>query len=870
MILTGVLPVRVICYFINKRLSVIKFFVLAEIGKFYWFCNNLLFTISGGMTINSCSAVKYKLKMRKNTVALLIMFSLILSSCGHRSNSDLQSRITEKFTGQWKFHLGDLDSAYIKELNDSSWQSINLPHDWSINETYNIDNPGGHGTKFMIGGVGWYRKYFFIPEKDKEKRFEITFDGVYQNSTVWINGHLLGNRPMGYISFKYNITPYLVFGKENILSVKVDNSEQPNSRWYTGSGIYRNVWITKTNKTYIDDRGFFVTTPNLSEKVAQIKISSIIRNTHNSLKVIKVLSEIFETSGKKIGESISQVTVNGNSDLSVIQEVLIDNPSLWSVENPALYIVKQTLKENENILDDYRIETGFRYFKFDANNGFFLNNKFLKIKGVCMHHDLGALGAAINIRAIERQLQILKEMGCNAIRTAHNPPAPELLQLCDKMGFLVMNETFDMWKRKKTEKDYSIYWDKWHKQDLHDHIVRDRNHPSVIMWSIGNEIPEQWSGEGGEIALELSGIIKDLDPTRPITAGNNHPAPGNKIISSGALDIIGFNYAHDDFENFHNWYPNKVFIATETTSALATRGSYDMPSDSIRKWPERWDLLLLDGNADNSCSAYDNCHAPWGSTHEKTWKLIKKHNFLSGMFIWTGFDYLGEPTPYIWPSRSSYFGIVDLAGFPKDIYYMYQSEWTNKTVLHIFPHWNWEPGEIVDVWAYYNNADEVELFLNNKSLGKRSKSADDLHVYWRVPFEKGTIKAISRKNNVEIVVKEIHTAGKASTIKAKADRAEISAGGDDLSFITVDIVDSSGNLVPDANNLVSINIIGNAEIAGVDNGCQTNHDAFNDNKIRAFNGKCLVIIRSGNNPGKVEISLSSENLKHEIVTLKVI
>ncbi len=808
--------------------------------------------------------------MQKTVFINLVMVLMMITACNKRVESELEARKVEKFTSQWKYNAGDIENGFASDLNDSAWQVLDLPHDWSIDEPYNIDNPGGPGTKFMIGGIGWYRKSFVVPETYNNKRVEITFDGVYQNSSVWINGNLLGTRPMGYITFKYDLSPYLISGKENVIAVKVDNSALPNSRWYSGSGIYRNVWLTITDKTYIDPWGFFVTTPEVSSDSARIKIASVICNNHDGDRQLEVVTAVFDSSGLIVAEVKSPLVVDAGLSANFYQEVMLKNPALWSVEDPNLYVVKQTIIENGKIIDDYKIETGIRYFKFDRNKGFFLNDKPVKINGVCMHHDLGSLGAAINVRALERQLEILKEMGCNGIRTSHNPPAPELLQLCDRMGFIVMDETFDMWKLKKTEFDYSMYWDDWHAQDLHDHIVRDRNHPSVFIWSIGNEILEQWQPEGREMTIELAGIVRSLDSTRPITTGNNFPNPENSFIQSKALDLIGYNYAQGDYEKFLEWHPEKAFIATETVSSLVTRGCYDMPSDSIRRWPYRWDQEFLDGNTDNTCSSYDNCHAPWGSTHEETLKLIKKHDYLSGMFIWTGFDYLGEPTPYVWPSRSSYFGIIDLAGFPKDIYYMYQSEWTDKTVLHIFPHWNWVEGQDVDVWAYFNNADEVELFLNNKSVGVKQKSGDDLHVQWKVPFEAGTLKAVSRKGGNDIMVKEITTSGEASMIKATADRTSIKVGGEDLSFITVDILDKNGNLVPRASNLVSIKINGDASIAGVDNGSQTSHDSFKAEQVKAFNGKCLVIICSGCKAGKVQITLSCDGMIDQEVDIHVI
>jgi beta-galactosidase len=603
--------------------------------------------------------------MKGIKIILACLIPFLLCTCSKSQTDQTEIRKVEKFTSEWKFTLGDAEGAWQKEFDDSQWEILDLPHDWSITEPYKPDNPGGHGTSFMIGGIGWYRKTFTIPEDDVDKRVEITFDGVYQNSTVWINGQKLGTRPFGYITFKYDLTHYLNEGGDNVIAVRVDNSDQPNSRWYSGSGIYRNVWLTITDKLYIDPWGLFISSPTVENKSATIRIESRINNYHDSADGIIVLTEIISPNGRKVGQVSSDFRIHARTFANLEQEIELADPVLWSVATPGLYTLRQTLLKDGEKIDDYQTTFGIRTFRFDPELGFFLNGEPMKIKGVCMHHDLGALGAAVNTRAMERQLQILREMGVNAIRTAHNPPAPELLHLCDRMGFLVMNETFDEWKLPKTLYGYSVFWDEWHERDLRDHILRDRNHPSVIMWSIGNEILEQWHPQGTEMAQKLASIVRELDPTRPITAGNNEPTPGNSLIKSGMLDLIGYNYKHETFKNFPGMFPGKSFIAAETTSALATRGSYDMPSDSIRRWPYRWDLKFTDGNADHTCSAYDNCSAPWGSTHAETWKEIKKHDFLSGMFIWTGFDYLGEPTPYEWPSRSSYFGVVDLAGFPK-------------------------------------------------------------------------------------------------------------------------------------------------------------------------------------------------------------
>jgi beta-galactosidase len=559
-----------------------------------------------------------------------------------------------------------------------------------------------------------------------------------------------------------------------------------------------------------------------------------------------------------VATKISHIVLK-DSITEATDNLMVSKPSLWSVGHPYLYKVV-TRVSSANGTDSYTTPIGIRYFNFDADKGFTLNDKPMKLLGVCDHHDLGSLGAAVNTRALERQLEILKGMGCNAIRTSHNPPTPELLDLCDKMGFVVMDEAFDCWERGKKKYDYHLYFKEWHKKDLEDQILRDRNHPSVMIWSIGNEIPQQSDTSALRLAPELAAIIHALDKTRPITTANNDPSTRNKIIASGAIDLIGYNYNQTNYPMFHDRYPGKIFIGTETTSALETRGFYEMPSDSIRRWPIRGSAKGK-MNPDYKVSAYDNVSAPWGSTHEETWKIIKKYDFLSGMFIWTGFDYMGEPTPYSWPARSSYFGIIDLAGFPKDVYYMYQSEWTDKTVLHIFPDWNQEPGKITDVWAYYNHADEVELFLNGRSLGVKKKIGDDLHVMWRLAFEPGTLKAVSRKNGKVIATQEIRTAGKPAKIQLIADRKNIKADGKDMSFITVKILDKDGNIVPNADNLVNFKINGEAFIASVDNGDPISHDPFKANYRKAFNGLALAIVQAKEKGGNITFTASSAGLQ---------
>lgn len=796
--------------------------------------------------------------------ALLIVLLLLASF-----HVTAQTRTVADFDKGWHFHLGEVSGAEDPALKDAAWRTLDLPHDWSIEGKFAKDNPATPEGGALPGGIGWYRKTFTVPAADKNKKMYIDFDGVYQKSTVWINGHELGFRPNGYISFRYDMTPYLNFGGKNTIAVKVDNSVQPNSRWYSGSGIYRNVWLVTTNKVAIDHWGTYVTTPEVSAASASVHVQTIIKN--QSGKPVKVVlnTVIISPAGKSAAGNISKQVDIADTSASITQDITIARPVLWSVQHPALYKAVTKVMVNNVAVDEYTTPLGIRYFDFDADKGFSLNGKPMKILGVCDHHDLGSLGAAINTRALQRQLEILKAMGCNGIRTSHNPPAPELLDLCDKMGFIVMDEAFDCWEWKKAKYDYHLYFKEWHKRDLEAQVMRDRNHPSVIIWSIGNEIPQQGDTSALRIAPELAGIVHSLDTTRPITTANDRPDTSNKIVKSGAIDLIGYNYHEFDYGKFHDRYPGKKFIATETTSGLETRGFYQMPSDSIMRWPVARDYKTkAKMNPDNTVSAYDNVSPPWGSTHEETWKVMKKYDFLSGMFIWTGFDYLGEPTPYSWPSRSSYFGIIDLAGFPKDVYYMYQSEWTNKTVLHIFPHWNWEPGKTIDVWAYYNHADEVELFLNGKSLGTKKKEGDDLHVMWRLKFEPGTLKAVSRKNGKVVLTKEIHTAGKPAKMELTADRKNIKADGKDLSFITVKILDKDGNVVPNADNLVNFKINGSAFIASVDNGDPVSHDPFKASYRKAFHGLALAIVQSKGKAGRVTFTATSKGLPPATIVLQ--
>ena len=826
----------------------------------------------------------------------LLLLSTLLFSCS--SSDPVRERLS--FNRDWQFALTDQSAdASAPAYNDADWRVLNLPHDWSIESDFSEEYPATPGGGALPGGTGWYRKTFTLPVSDQDKTIYIDFDGVYHNSKVWINGHLLGYRPNGYISFRYDLTPYLHFGSEpNVLAVQADNSQQPNSRWYSGSGIYRNVWLVKTGRIHVDLWGTSVTTPVVTTQQAEVQVETTLKNTTKETARLQLVTTLLDPQGKQVARQLLDTSIQASGTLQLTQLMEVANPELWSTRNPALYKAVTTVSADNQPVDDYETTFGIRTFRWDAATGFYLNDEPTKILGVCMHHDLGCLGTAVNRRAIQRQLEIMQEMGVNAIRTSHNAPAPELLELCDEMGLLVQDESFDMWRRRKSPHDYAQHFDEWHERDLTDQVLRDRNHPSVFMWSIGNEVLEQWPNAAadtlsleaanlilnaghaidesvlndtamsvqGLIAHSLASIVKRYDTVRPVTSGNNETSPGNLILRSGAMDVIGFNYHDYNFEPFPENFPGQILHVSESTSGLMTRGFYMMPSDSMYIWPVNWwdrfERPL------HQCSSYDNCHVPWGSTHEKSWYEVKRLPHVAGTFIWTGFDYLGEPTPFWWPSRSSFFGIVDLAGFPKDVYYMYQSEWTDQPVLHIFPHWNWEPGEMVDVWAYYNNADEVELLLNGKSLGSRSKTDSTFHVSWRVPFTPGTLQAVSRKNGKEILTREIHTAGEPAAIRLIPDRPMIQADGTDLSFVTAEIVDKDGNLVPCANPLITFTVEGDGFIAGTDNGDQNDPNSLKKPGRHAFYGKALAVVQAGVKPDSIRLTATAEGFEPVTVMIQ--
>lgn len=795
----------------------------------------------------------------------------------------------------WRFALHNDDKAHETTFDDHAWRVLDLPHDWAIEGDFYALNPSGANGGALPGGIGWYRKHLNLNDNDASSRYVLHFDGAYMNTSVYVNGQLVGMRPYGFISFSYDITPYLKKQGDNVVAVKVDNSKQPNSRWYTGCGIYRHVYLMKSSDIRIEEWGVQALT-EVKKGKGKVSLNTKIENPSGRSRRVIVHQTLWNKAHQMVSKASKacQVEVNG---ATISQLLNVNKPQLWSLESPNLYTVTTEIEENGRILDRDTISIGLRNVAFDVKKGFFLNGKNIKINGVCLHGDLGCLGTAINEDALYRQLLMMKDMGVNAIRCSHNPPAPELLNLCDSMGLLVMDEAFDSWMQGKTTYDYSIYFKTWAERDLRDMVLRDRNHPSIILWSIGNEVLEQWNKtKSATVALEdvnillnnsrdktllsttdtlnasakltqfLASIVRRYDPTRLISAGCNEVSPNNNLFKSGALDVIGFNYHQKKVADVPQNFPGKPFIMTETVSALHTRGYYRMPSDSLYRWPTHKRPFT---EPSFMCSSYDNSCAYWGSTHEQTWDIVKHTPYCSGQFIWTGFDYIGEPTPFNFPARSSYFGIVDLAGFPKDVYYLYQSEWTNKPVLHVFPHWNWIEGQAIDLWCYYNQADEVELFINGKSQGVRKKSNEhEYHVAWHVTYEPGEVRVVARKNGKQVNEKIIRTAGAPHHIRLTSNRNVLKANGRSLSFVTVEVVDKEGNLCPWADQNIQFSLTGEGKIAGVDNGSPFSLERFQANSRHAFFGKCMVVVQAGKAPSVIKLTAKGVDLQPQTIEIK--
>jgi beta-galactosidase len=708
----------------------------------------------------------------------------------------------------WKFIHADVQNGEADGYNDNAWESVTVPHDWVIKGPFDknadaqmvmVTEDGERKPALKTGrtgslpwtGVGWYRKKIFIPESARERKCFIEFDGAMSHAVVYLNGECIGTWPFGYASFSFELTHKIRFGKENIIAVRLENFEE-SSRWYPGAGLYRNVRMVFTNFVHVKQWGTYITTTDITAPQAVVHIRTEILNQQNKKQMVQLQTTILDPSGKLVASA--SIEIAGDKEANVNQQLNVPMPLLWDIKTPLLYEAVSTIIIDHQITDVYNTSFGIRTIKFDNNKGFILNGKQTKIKGVCNHHDLGPLGAAVNYRALQRQLEILKEMGCNAIRTSHNPPAPELLELCDKMGFLVMDEAFDEWKIPKCKNGYNTLFDEWAEKDLRALIRRDRNHPCVVLWSIGNEVPEQKDKDGAKTAKFLVDISHNEDPTRLTTSAFNSISNAVKNGLAAVVDVVGLNYWPENFAKIHQLYPQWKLIGSETESTISSRGEYMFPVKERKGYKYK----------DKQVSSYDVEFPSWGNAPDIEFAVQDENEFIAGQFVWTGFDYLGEPTPYNndYPSHSYYFGIIDLAGIPKDRYFLYQSNWTDKKVLHLWPHWNWKgnEGEIVPVYCYtsYNT---LELFLNGKSLGIRKKDTT-LYGHYRltwdsVRYEPGLLKVVALDKKGKPVAEEsIQTAGSPAGIKLVADRMDMQASGKDLCFITVSIVDKMEFYVP--------------------------------------------------------------------------
>lgn len=855
--------------------------------------------------------------MRHNTFIhihfFIIVFGLACIS-GCTSHDFGHSVGTEKisFNQRWNFHYGKLDSAQVfvgaelpfyGKLDTTHWYPVMLPHDWSIFGMFSREHAERNQGSALPMGIGWYRKTFNLPSSDRYKHIYIEFDGVYRNSTVWINGHTLGDQPDGVLGFTYELSKYLHFDERpNILVVRVDNSQQPVADWYTGSGINRNVWLVKKMPITVDDNESYLhatikmpsrdaATPSkrMAGAVAELTQELVIDNI--GIPVIKEITDPYEKKELEAQRHLStlpiqiKTTIFDENNFQVAQKsgsikprpgrqrinwkLTLEDIKPWSPENPYLYTWEIELRQGSQIIDRLRKPLGIRDIRFDSAKGFQLNGVYTKIRGVCMNSDWGAMGTAYNYSAMARQLRILKDMGCNAIRTIHHPPAPEMLSLCDSMGFLVMDEAFDDWRSLAAEADKDSNATHIYLKQLAGFIKRDRSHPSVILWSLGNTGHLESDTVSVRMAKGMIAVIKKLDSTRPVTAAMRILESGeNKLAGSGILDVLGFNYHSELYDSLPHFYPGRSFLATETADALSTRDEYAATiPDSTVYLPKNPRRRYADTTGTHwTVSAYDRYAAPWGMTHETALQSIRNKEFIAGSFVWTGFDYMGGALPYPFPARSAYCGIIDLAGLHKDVYYMYQSEWADKPVLHVFPHWNWKPGDTVNVWVYYSQADEVELLLNGRSLGKRSKGDGKkgdtpLHVSWRVPFKAGKLEAISRKDGITVLTQEIKTGGPAARLVASVDQAYFRGIIGDLIFVTVRLTDENGVLVPNDDQNVEFSVKGPATLVGLSNGYQAGLLSPKGDVYKTWKGKIVAIIEPKVNKGHIELDMKAEGLE---------
>lgn len=770
-------------------------------------------------------------------------------------------------------------------VDDSGWQKLDLPHDWAITGPFRIDLRGETG-KLPYQGIGWYRKSFVLEQKEGERTY-IDFDGAMANAKVWLNGEYVGTWPYGYNSFRLDLTPFVKSGQKNLLAVRLD-TENWESRWYSGAGIYRHVWLVKCQPVHVAHWGTYITTPEISDQSAKVKTEITVENYEHIPVRAQLITDYFELDihdvpGKLVAKQTEMIDIHANSTAKTVVTTDLINPRRWDIQSPNRYLAQTKVWVDGLLMDTYNTPFGVRTIEFTARNGFLLNGRRVEIKGVCNHHDLGSLGAAFNKSALKRQLGMLQDMGCNSIRTSHNPPAPELLELADKMGFVVWDETFDAWKIGKRQKDYNLLYDEWHEKDILALVYRDRNHPSVIIWSIGNEVMEQ---RNVERTKHLADIMRKADPTRPVSNGYNDPDGGREAGAVSALDLMGVNYFFGQQAKWDNdrRYVNMPTVGSETSSCVSSRGEYFFDTDY-----QDWQI-----------TSYDRASPGWGCSPDAQFRILSQYPHLLGEYVWTGFDYLGEPTPYNSdatnllnfrndptkrkeleaaldtlrrkspPSRSSYFGIIDLAGFPKDRYYLYQSHWRQDLPMtHILPHWNWPErvGETTPVHVYTSGT-EAELFINGKSKGRKVKEpGKDFRLVWdSVRYEPGTVKVISYKNDKKWSEATVRTTGKAAALSLTADKNEILSDGSELVFVTVAVQDNRKQTVPRSNPLIKFTIEGAGEIVSTDNGNSIDFTSFQSHERQAFNGLALVVVKAKKNEkGKIVVKAESQGLKAGIV-----
>jgi beta-galactosidase len=780
----------------------------------------------------------------------------------------------QSFNDNWRFFKGDAPGAEAAEFADAAWRPLQLPHDWAIEGPFDPrHNP--HTGGLPIAGTGWYRKTFSVADELKGRAISVEFDGAMANAKVWLNGKELGGRPYGYIGFSVDLTPHLRFGgQSNVIAVRLAPEER-SSRWYPGAGIYRNVWLEVTGPLRVDRWGTYVTTPEITDAQATVVAKIEVRNRRAAAKSV-LQTTVLDPAGKPVSKNGASVDLPANAVQTVSTRLTVDRPQRWDVDHPALYTLVTEVLENNKVVDRYTTPFGIRAIAFDKAKGFLLNGRAMKLHGVCLHHDLGALGAAVNRRAIERELQILKGAGVNAIRTSHNPPAPELLEYCDRLGLVVMDEAFDMWRIPKVPNGYAKYFDEWGDRDIRDMVRRDRNHPSIILWSIGNEVPEQGRADGWQVAKSLADAVRAEDPTRPTTAGFDNWTGAIKNKLAEQVDIPGFNYKPNHYEEVLKDHPNWIIFGSETSSGVSSRGVYHLPLENYPKHPSL------------QITSYDVVAPPWAMPPDVELAYQEKLPNVLGEFVWTGFDYLGEPTPFFggrgasndWPSRSSYFGMVDLAGFPKDRYYLYQSVWTRSPMVHLLPHWNWQGREGTPIPVIcYSNTDEVELFLNGKSLGRKrpfaqtveipvganvsadKKFASKYRMRWDVPYAPGELRAVAYRAGKQVAADQVHTAGAPARVRLIPDRSTIAADGEDLSFITARVEDKDGNLCPAADNSLKFAVTGAGVIRAVDNGNAASVEPFQADSRKAFSGLALLIVRSKpGEAGAIRVAATSDGL----------